>query len=64
MASPDRFVMFIVLTFELRALAFWLAKKSDERGRLSFQWEIKPPEEGRFHSIARGVNFPELHIAA
>ena len=34
------FVIFIVLTFGLRALGFWLAKKVDERAaRLSFQRE-------------------------
>ena len=36
------FVIFIVLTFGLRALGFWLAKKVDERtARLSFQAEME-----------------------
>jgi hypothetical protein len=37
------FVILILLTFGLRALGFWLAKKVDERtARLSFQREIQP----------------------
>ena len=36
------FVIFIVLTFGLRALSFWLAQKVDERAaRLSFQREME-----------------------
>jgi hypothetical protein len=36
------FVIFILLTFGLRALGFWLAKKVDERAaRLSFQREME-----------------------
>ena len=36
------FVILIVLTFGLRALGFWLAKKVDERAaRLSFQREMQ-----------------------
>ena len=36
------FVIFIVLTFGLRALGLWLAKKVDQRAaRLSFQREMK-----------------------
>jgi hypothetical protein len=36
------FVVLIVLTFGLRLLGFWLAKKVDERAaRLSFQRERK-----------------------
>ena len=36
------FVILILLTFGLRALGFWLAKKVDERtARLSFQREME-----------------------
>jgi uncharacterized protein YacL len=36
------FVILILLTFGLRALGFWLAKKVDERtARLSFQREMQ-----------------------